>query len=58
MNRLRRRRHDAVYDWREEGDADELNPEEMNRVVSEIMEAGCEVLTQARPAIAAMLARP
>lgn len=58
MNRLRRRRHDAVYDWREEGDADELNPEELDRVVSELLDAGYHVLARSRPAVAAMLTRP
>jgi hypothetical protein len=58
MNRLRRRRHDAVYDWREPGEADELNPEQLERVVSELLAIGYGVLVRSRPAVAAVLARP
>ncbi len=59
MNRLRRRRHDAVYDWREPGEAaDELNPEQLEQAVSELLEIGFEILTRTRPAVSDVLTRP
>lgn len=59
MNRLRRSRHEAVYEWRDETEAaDELDPDGLDRVVAEFMELGYAALVSARPQIAGRLVRP
>jgi hypothetical protein len=59
MNRLRRTRHEAVYDWRPQAEADqELEPDRLDGIVSDFMKVGLDVLVRTRPQIAGMLARP
>ena len=57
MNRLRRRRNDAVYDWRDPEEDDELDADELAGIVSELLRAGLETLLQSRPHLAPVLAR-
>lgn len=58
MNRLRRRRHDAVYDWHEPEHGDDLHAEEMERAVGSLLRAGITFIAQTRPAIANDLNEP
>lgn len=55
LNRLRRRRHEAVYDWRENEETSAQAAEELDRTVEQILRAGLEVLLQTRPQLASVL---